>query len=551
MKRDVDDLTLKRDVDDLTPTRRAVVAAAGAATAGGMVSALFAGGGAARPVQPSETDDVPVTRTSPATYPQSVASGGPTPTGVILWTRIDPAAYEEGTALFVQLDGEGDFATPDLALEIPAARVTPAHDFTVGVDLADRLAPDATYEYRFVYDGVASRVGTARTLPARDASPERLRLAVASCNNYLDGYYGAFAWIAREDVDYLLHLGDFIYEKAAPGTASHPRGDDPEFMRTLYARAIAALTEYLPLRIEYDPEADDLHDSFRLYRSIRYGDLAEVFLTDERFYRSPPPEDAAGQRDVGVPPSRAQDDADRTMLGTDQREWFLNGIVNTDARWKLWANEVLNAALKTVNAGETAFYINYDAWDGYEHERETIMGTLHREDVRNFLTLTGDMHSYVATYLKQDYDDATTSEYVSDERVGVEFMTPAISSDNLASAGRLPPEYTEDAIDELVQSQNPHIEWFNSSRWGYTVLEFTRENCTYTAYGVDRTVDAADAPRTLLRTYRVPAGTYELEKLQDGPSERIDDVVESVDETDRDTDETDGRGDAGRRGESA
>jgi hypothetical protein len=193
------------------------------------------------------------------------------------------------------------------------------------------------------------------------------------------------------------------------------------------------------------------------------------------------------------------------------------GVTGTDATWKLHGNEVLSAALKTVNAGPGSLYLNYDAWDGYEAERNLIMARLARDEVDNFVTLTGDMHTYVAGYLKQDYKDPGQSEYVGGPRVGIEFMTPGISSDNLAAAGGLPAEMTEDVIDEGVQTQNPHIEWFNSSRWGYTVINVTPSGLTYTAYGVDRSVDSADAPKQLLRSYRVPAGSYEIQEFRSPP----------------------------------
>lgn len=145
------------------------------------------------------------------------------------------------------------------------------------------------------------------------------------------------------------------------------------------------------------------------------------------------------------------------------------------------------------------------------------MGRLARDEVENYVTLTGDMHSYVAGYLKQDYEDPEQSEYVDGERVGVEFMTPGVTSDNLGAAGGLPADETEDAIDESVQVGNPHIEWFNSSRWGYTVVDMTRSALTYTAYEVDRADDSADADKRLLRAYRVPTGEYELQEFRSPP----------------------------------
>ena len=183
---------------------------------------------------------------------------------------------------------------------------------------------------------------------------------------------------------------------------------------------------------------------------------------------------------------------------------------------------MLNAALKTTNLGEQgSFYLNYDAWDGYEHERQLIMGELKREarsrgQALNLVTLTGDMHAYVAGYLKTDYREPEGQEPfpgAEESRVGVEFMSPGVSSDSLGEASPTPADLEEDAVEAAVESQNPHIEWFNWSRSGYTTIEFTDNGAVYTAYEVDRSVDAADASKRLLRSYRVPEGRVELQEL--------------------------------------
>ena len=106
----------------------------------------------------------------------------------------------------------------ELVVELPIspARLGPLHDWTVREDLDGRLTPDRHFYYRFVYDGVPSRIGRLRTLPKPDAAIERLRLGVLSCQDYARGYFNAPGELAAEDVDYLLHLGDFVYETLPP-----------------------------------------------------------------------------------------------------------------------------------------------------------------------------------------------------------------------------------------------------------------------------------------------------------------------------------------------
>ena len=569
------------------PTRRTVLEAAGAVSFGGVAS-LFGETSAARVVPESADGDAfDVERQGvESVFPQSVASGGPTPSGALLWTRLAPDVHDPETPLNVEVANDENFEDVVYRGRVPAARVGRTGDYTVTVDVNGELGPDSHYFYRFVYDGDASRMGRCRTLPRPDASPDRLRLAVVSCNSYLDGYFGAFGRVAERDADLLVHLGDLIYEHAgdgigdrrielpsggpvateladfrqlyrtyrtdehlqralerhtlvhvwddheivdnrwwdyerdAPATDTQEWGDDPEFMRQLYAAAIRAYVEYVPVRVKYQPENDGgldptaLREQFQLYRSLQFGDLAELFVTDERLYRSTPP--GAGGETVDVPTDRVAENPGRTMLGDEQRRWFLDEVTGSDARWKLWINEVLVSPLRFVRDGSVR--VNADSWDGYPRERERILSRVGNADVENFVALTGDLHSYLASYLRTAYGEAqSVGEILGEdegERTGVELMAPAVTSDNLSTAG-----YSDTAI-AAVGAANSHVEWFDSRHWGYVVVDLGRDELVYSAYAVDRSVDSADAPERLLRRYRVPAGTTELRRLDDTEAER-------------------------------
>lgn len=608
--------------DDLQETtRRGLLAAAGASSITGALSTLFETTAAAKPAAP---DDAPtdsefgVERCGGTdAYPQSVASGGPTPTGVIAWTRLDSSVYVPGKPVAVRVGLEEAMENVIYRGTVPADAVGPQADYTVQADLHGELPSDRHLFYQFIHDGIASPVGRCRTLPAADASPDRLSLAVANCNSYGSGYYGGYAHIADEDVDFLLHVGDFTYEGApnsslegrsfdlpsgkgkshtledyrfvhktyrsdeflqqalqqhtlihtwddhelvnnpwwnrendAPATADHPYSGDPEKLKRLFVRAITAFSEYVPSRV-YDAgtkddriDGDAIHDEFRLYRSIRFGDLAELFMTDERLYRDGPPEDEFGRRDQSRPPARTADDEDRTMLGEEQLEWFLNGgdnpeglpdtagVGGSDALWTVWGNSVMHTAMKQMNAGPATWYnsiarATYDCWDGYRHERSVLADTFVETD--NVVVLTGDFHTYVAGYLKENYESVTQSEYVTDDgRIGVEFITTGLSSGNFAAAGGLPKTATELGLDRVVRSMNPHIEWFNSAHWGYATVEITRDGCVYTAWSVDREDNSEDAERILLRSFRVPEGEVDIRELERNPVDRLIGDVEGI-----------------------
>ena len=527
--------------------------------------------------------------TADAVFPQSVASGGPTPKGVILWTRIDPGAFDPTEPLGVQV--AHDEAFTDVCYEgvvTDTARIR-AHDYTVKVDLDGRLASDSEYWYRFVYRGTRSNTGRCRTLPAPDSSPASLRLGLLACQNYLNGYYPAYHHVAEEDVDFLVHVGDFVYESGAgdfkglgsydyPGrekslpsgngrvwnlddyrylyrlyrsdrvlqkameahtliagwddhemvndvywnretdapAGGHPRGDDPRFMTELIADAMHAWWEFMPARVEYDPGGDSLQERFRLWRDFEFGDLVTLAMTDERLFRDPPREAIPTADNVGPqyePPGR-------TMLGTDQREWLVETLTESGSRWTVWADEVLTVPFR-LGSGPLSLYPVQGGWDGYTRERMRITERLADAGVDNFVTLTGDMHCYIAAYQQTSYPGRVTGgEGVAQgERMGVEFMTPAITSLNVAEALHLTRGWrkrlTEPLLSWLIPLMNPHIEFFDSHNWGYSVVEFTREDCTYVGYAVDKTVNSPAAEKEVVVAYRVPDGRVELRDVTD------------------------------------
>ncbi|MBX0294351.1 alkaline phosphatase D family protein [Haloarcula nitratireducens] len=524
-----------------------------------------------------------------AVFPQSVASGGPTPSGVILWTRVDPERFDAETPLGVQVATDETFGDVVYDGVVTDGERIAAHDYTVKVDVDGRLDPDTEYCYRFVYDGVASRTGRCQTLPRPEDSPDSLRIAVLACQNYLNGYFPALGHVAEEDVDFVVHLGDFIYEsgdghfkglgsyeyegrelslpsgydrvrnlddyrylhrtyrsdrflqraleshtliagwddhemvndvywdsRADAPAGDHPRGDDPEFMTELVADAMHAWWEYMPARVEYDPNGESLQERFVLWRSLEFGDLVSLSLTDERLFRDPPREAIPTPDNVG--PHR--EPPGRTMLGEEQREWLVDTIADSEAKWTVWADEVLTIPFR-LGSGPLSVYPVQGGWDGYTRERLQVVEAIAAADVENFVTLTGDMHCYVAGYQQTSYPGRVTGgEGVAQgERIGVEFMTPAVTSLNAAEAlhltrglrGRL----TEPLLSKLVAAMNPHIEFFDSHNWGYSVVEFTREDCTYVGYGVDKTVDSMDGDRSVVVAYRVPDGVVNLVDVTD------------------------------------
>jgi len=147
-------------------------------------------------------------------FPQSVASGDPQPNGIVLWSRIAGASGTLRVGYRVALDdARGDaeaFANPVLS---GVVETSGARDYTVKVQLQNsKLKPSQRYRYRFYYSGDFSRTGRFKTLPAPTADISSVRFGYISCQDYTNGYYNALYHLEKENIDYVVHLGDYTYE---------------------------------------------------------------------------------------------------------------------------------------------------------------------------------------------------------------------------------------------------------------------------------------------------------------------------------------------------
>lgn len=154
----------------------------------------------------------PSTSKSLSVFNWSVASGDPTKSGIILWTRVNSEAYNGTTPLKYQVARDQNFQSIVLEDQVNASEFGVERDYTVHIDLDGKLEANTSYFYRFIYKDISSPIGRCKTLPAADAELSKLRLAVLTCNDYSTGYFNAFYELAKEDVDFVIHLGDFAYE---------------------------------------------------------------------------------------------------------------------------------------------------------------------------------------------------------------------------------------------------------------------------------------------------------------------------------------------------
>jgi len=195
----------------------------------------------------------PAIASASASFDHGVASGDPSATGILLWTRVTPR-FEGETEVTWHVARD-----PELTdiVKSGVTSTTAKRDYTVKVDV-EGLEPGQTYFYRFDALGAVSQTGRTRTLPV--GALDRFVLGVCSCSNYPAGYFNAYRLLADTDsIDAVLHLGDYIYEYDRAGYAS-------ENARELHRESrpgheIASLDDYRMRHAQYksDPDLQAAH----------------------------------------------------------------------------------------------------------------------------------------------------------------------------------------------------------------------------------------------------------------------------------------------------
>ncbi|HMA11563.1 MAG TPA: alkaline phosphatase D family protein, partial [Steroidobacteraceae bacterium] len=311
------------------------------------------------------------------------------------------------------------------------------------------LDPAHDYFYRFIAGGEASATGRTRTLPAPHREPREFRLALACCQHLEHGQWAALRHIARAAPDLLVHVGDYIYEgaptpnrvrahvggncatladyrrryaqyrmdpalqaahAASPWIATWDdhevandysgiysgRAEDPAVFLKRRGAAYQAYFENLPL----PPSAMPVDGAVSLYASRRIGTLAGIFMLDQRQYRSaqacPAPGRAGGNR-VADDCVDLRDES-RTMLGAAQEAWLDAQLARASGRWNLLAQGTVFSPVDE-QPGEGRRYAT-DNWNGYPAARQRVLDALQRHRVRNPVVLSGDIHAFIAGYLR-------------------------------------------------------------------------------------------------------------------------------------------------------
>jgi alkaline phosphatase D len=195
-------------------------------------------------------------------------------------------------------------------------------------------------------------------------------------------------------------------------------------------------------------------------------------------------------------------DPKRTLLGFDQEAWLARELrASKDRRepWRILGQQVMMAQLSRTR-GHTLR--NPDQWDGYGPARERLFEVLRKDDIRNNVVLTGDIHSSWCNELRSN-PWAASATHAEAQLLGVEFVGPAVSSPGYLDPARA----TADA--ERVHSNSPHIKYVDLFKRGYCVLDVTRDRAQCEYYHLQTVSERSDA-QELAMVYASEAGNNAL-----------------------------------------
>jgi alkaline phosphatase D len=514
-------------------TRRKFLAATLAVTGAGLLPARHA--------RPAESF-----RFSTNPFSLGIASGYPTPDGMVLWTRLAPSPLEPGGGMPQEvIPVEWAVATDEkmhTVVQHGTDYATPEWAHSIHVEPSG-LDPGRDYWYRFESGGSRSPIGRTRTAPTYGAPLDRLKLGVVCCQHYEQGYYTAYKHMVTDNLDLIVHVGDYIYEGNSEKKVRHHNmpvaftlddyrarhalyrtdhdlanahaatpwlltwddhdvandyandvsedDDDPQLFLARRAAAYQAYYEHLPLPRWAVPSGP----AMRLYATRVFGNLASIVLLDQRQYRAPeacPPLGRAGGHRVDEAKCPELDDPTRTMLGGRQEAWAQGQLASSQARWNLLAQGTLMGYNNEAPLPEHRYWT--DAWNGYPAARERLMKFLSERHISNPVVLSGDIHAFVVSGLHLKAAD------LESPLVAPEFVTTSVTSDAVA-----------ETYFENIRKNNPNLLTATGEHRGYVRMDITKDTLRADLISID-TVKEQNSGRSTLISYVVEAGKPALQR---------------------------------------
>jgi len=462
-----------------------------------------------------------------------VASGYPLPSSVALWTRLAPQPDAPGGGLGPEaIPVRWEVARDEGMRDVAASGTTYASAewaHSVHVE-AGGLEPARWYWYRFTAGDARSVIGRTRTAPGPGANPDRLRLALASCQHYEQGHYAAHRHLAADSPDLVLFVGDYIYESSwgrehvrRHGTPEPHTLEDYRARYALYKgdRNLQAAHAACPWLVTWDDHevendyADDVSENLdarawflarraaaykayyehmplrrsmlpfgahaKLHTRTAFGGLAQLHVLDNRQHRAPqacPRPGRGGSNVVDAATCSDLGDPARTLLGAAQEAWLDAGLAASRAKWNLLVQQTMVAQFdQQPGPGRKAWT---DAWDGYPAARRRLLESIRDRKVANPVFLGGDVHMFYATDLKTDFDDPASPVVAS------EFVGTSITSQS----------WPQERIESFLPD-NPHVRHAEARYRGYVRLELTPRSLRAELRGLESEKNADSGCRTV------------------------------------------------------
>lgn len=440
-------------------------------------------------------------------FQHGVASGDPLQDRVIIWTRVTAMAYLDKEVKW-ELASDPQFLT---IVSKGTKQIAKHSDYTVKVDVKG-LKAGTKYYYRFFYQNAVSGIGFTKTL-AKELNDGNFTMAVVSCNNWEDGYFNSFRFLAqKQEVDLVLHLGDYIYEYATgeygnpqSGRINEPRHelltlqdyrtryaqyrtdadlqalhaqkpfyliwDDHELANDAYVdgaknhqpnegpwlkrkkAAIQAYLEWMPIRAK---------NAAQVRRKFDIGDDISLYLMDER---------STGRTQQLEATDPHFEDQNRAIIGQEQFNWLAKELQNSKATWKLIGNQVMFAGYAVAQGFKLPKY--NDWWLGYPYERAKLMALLAEKQIDNPIFLTGDHHESFVLALHQEEKLLSYTKPYQQKPLAWELLTPSITSKNADRRSKAENEEFEKMLSN--PAINPHMAFGDIKNHGYFIATISKQ----------------------------------------------------------------------------
>ena len=538
-------------------TRRQFVVRAGTVAASAILSpsALAAGLGSARPAALARG----------GRFSDGVMSGEPTPSAITLWTRLADAEGRVSLDLEVATDKNFRHVVAHKRLPTSAAVNHNVKSRITGLKAHEQ------YYYRFATATKDGPVGRFRTaLPADSLQP--VRFAFWSCQDYTHGYYNAHEAMAREDLDFVVCLGDYIYDETYHTVKDGTGVRDDKVGRAQQASGQAGVNY-----VRAAETLDQYREKYSLYRSDEslrkvQARFPTVMLWDDHevqdnyaggapdgglppehhyskkrqaaaykaFFETMPYSPPSGERnriyrrlqfgrtvdllimdqrqyranqpcdDATGAPACADYDQPRTFLGTRQMNWLKTQLNSSKAAWKVLANEVTIMPTRVLGGA----FFGFDSWDGYPQERESLLTHIRDRQIKDVVFVTGDIHTFIAGDVRTA---AGTGDPAAIEFVGGSVTSSGLGETDLPAGGGVVIKgndknpHTDPSIIEALKGINPWVDQADFDHHGYGKVVATKDafDCEMVRMQTIKKKSTAKLPSTGMH-YRVARGQQSI-----------------------------------------